>query len=70
MSRQMMYVLENRDENGKMVFDGPRPPFSVASQNRIFDLFFDHNQEVDSAEWGEVVEWLKTKGWSVRPKTW
>jgi hypothetical protein len=75
-------VLEKRTPEGKLDFSDPQPPIRVHGgthkgfdQTRdlnfddVYQMFFKECPEAPGS-WTALREWLDSKGWVVRPKTW
>ena len=62
-------IIEKRDEHGKLDFNGDLPPASPMTFDALYDRFFF---EVPGGvgSWENLQEWLSSKGWSIREKTW
>lgn len=63
-------VIEKRKEDGSLDFTPPQPPVQGMRFDRVYDLYFKEVSQGDSATWEQLAAWLKSKGWTVRAKTW
>lgn len=66
-----MYVVEARDEDGKLILDKDRqPPFTVASDAQLWEYFYNNNPGNHTTSPERRDEWYVSKGWHIRKKTW
>lgn len=67
-----MVVLEKRDADGKLDFTGEQAPHQPMTFDAVYALYFRAHagNGSSSASWDELREWLKSKGWAIRRKTW
>jgi hypothetical protein len=66
-----MVVIERRTADGKLDFTEPQPPCGGMKFDRVYRLYFQANPgSGPSASWEQLEAWLKSKGWTVRAKTW
>lgn len=69
-----MYVVEARTPGGALDPGAEQPPFNVASERQLFEYYGEQSGRMayqgDQEHYQLVVDWYKSKGWAVRPKTW
>lgn len=70
MSKPSMYVVEARHSDGSLNVSGAPPPFHVASEDQLFDYYFDHATDDDLATWQAMEAWFNARGWYIRKKHW
>ncbi len=78
-------IIERRFADGSLDFRGePQPPSihchcghaspGVMTFDQVYDLYFRETANAAdrgiTANWEELDAWLKSKGWSIRAKTW
>lgn len=68
-------LIERRFADGTLDLRGePQPPVEVTTFNKVYDMYFRETANAKdrgiSAGWEELQAWLRTKGWSLRAKTW
>lgn len=63
-------ILEKRTPEGKLDFAGEQPPAGGMTFDAVWDLYTQTNPKKWSGSWDALREWLDSKGWVVRAKTW
>jgi hypothetical protein len=68
-------VVERRHPDGTLDFRGePQPPDHSMTFDRLYDIYFAETANASdrstTASWEQLSTWLKSKGWSIRAKTW
>lgn len=61
-------VLEKRTSEGKIDFSEPQPPVEAMTFDALYALYF--RESTGPGIWYALREWLESKGWVVRAKTW
>ncbi len=65
-----MFIVEARDEAGRIVPDPKSPPpFSTASARQLEEYHAEHTGNV-MAELTEQLAWFKSQGWHCRRRGW
>jgi hypothetical protein len=63
-------ILEKRTPEGKLDFTGEQPPAGGMPFDAVWDLYTQTHPKKWSGSWDALREWLDSKGWIVREKTW
>ncbi len=65
------YIIEARDEKGRLKFDCEQPPVKDFSEDNLYKLYWQLSQDKSKSVSKETaLEFFKTKHWYVRRKTW
>jgi hypothetical protein len=73
--RHQLFVVEPRNEDGSLNtkhYDPSEPKEFITgiTEDGIFDFYFRHNKDKQSASQEEVAEWYRQRGLRYRRKTW
>jgi hypothetical protein len=64
-------ILEKRNGKGELDFSGEQPPVSPLTFDEVYRLYFQATPDgPPSASWDDLRQWLESKGWHIRAKTW
>jgi hypothetical protein len=63
-------ILEKRTPEGKLDFSGEQPPTGELTFDDVWALYARTNPNDWNGSWKTLREWLDSRGWVVRAKTW
>lgn len=63
-----MVILEKRKPDWSLDFSPPQPPTEAMTFDALYSMYF--RESSGGGTWAELREWLESKSWIVRAKTW
>lgn len=71
MTEMKKYIIEPRDENGKLdVARIGELPVKDYTEDDLFNLYFEYNPQDDACSLSQMKEWYASIGWAYREKNW
>lgn len=68
--KAQLYIVEARDDEGKLLSGEHTPPFVTASERQLFDYYFAKHPDAHHATWEELRAYFREHKWSIRERYW